>query len=647
MLKKFIFILAFAIPYVLMAQKPDTIRPVVKRQWTLSSDYSEEITIPVDTAFSLFHRHKMADKFSPFNAYPGNYGLPLYQINFFDRITNPDMFLYSYYYPFMHLPDNAVFMNTQIPFTELVFTYAGPTDQADQTFRIWHSQNVNRFLNFGLIYDIVYSLGQYSYQRSDNKTFTFYSSYTGEKYKLYFSLGINNITSVENGGIKNNSEMNTLTTQELEVNLGSLNNATNMLKNRNLLIVQKYTVNKKSSLIADTLQGNKQRKKFRVEGTFSHIFEWEINRRTYTDNYPGSGFYDTAYISRTFTHDSLSTSSLKNTIRFDFSTDETRKFRLGGGVGIRNEIFRYGQIIPNGFAPVSDTVVYADTVSWKNSNNVLIGRLFNDIGDKFRWIATGELYFSGYRAGDFTLDGKIIKSFDLKKGRVNWDILGKITNIQPSVWYERWGSNNFIWQNNFLKEFRINVGTELTYPARRMIIRFNYAIIKNYTDFGLDTLPSQYKSGLSVAALYIKKEFSAWKFHLSNDVLLQKSSNKTVLDLPLLTVRSAGFFEHNIHFKITNGYLNTQIGVEVFYNTPYYGYSYMPATGRYFSQNQFLTGDYPYINAFLNVKLKRTRFFLMFDHVNSGLTGYNYFMVPSYPMNIRMFKYGLAWTFYD
>jgi len=73
----------------------------------------------------------------------------------------------------------------------------------------------------------------------------------------------------------------------------------------------------------------------------------------------------------------------------------------------------------------------------------------------------------------------------------------------------------------------------------------------------------------------------------------------------------------------------------------------MPATGRFFRQNQTLTGDYPYVNAFLNIKLKRTRIFLMFDHINYGFNGYNYFMVPSNPMNIRMFKYGLAWTFYD
>ena len=29
---------------------------------------------------------------------------------------------------------------------------------------------------------------------------------------------------------------------------------------------------------------------------------------------------------------------------------------------------------------------------WNRSNNVLVGRLYNNIGEKFRWIATGELF---------------------------------------------------------------------------------------------------------------------------------------------------------------------------------------------------------------------------------------------------------------
>jgi hypothetical protein len=73
----------------------------------------------------------------------------------------------------------------------------------------------------------------------------------------------------------------------------------------------------------------------------------------------------------------------------------------------------------------------------------------------------------------------------------------------------------------------------------------------------------------------------------------------------------------------------------------------MPATGRFYNQDVTKTGDYPFINVFLNVKLKRTRIFVMFDHVNSGFMGYNYFMIPYYPQNTRMLRYGIAWTFYN
>lgn len=204
--------------------------------------------------------------------------------------------------------------------------------------------------------------------------------------------------------------MKALDTRDLEVNLGGLNKAKSMLKNRNLLLIQKYTINKKLQFSQDSTGATLQpKKKFRMNGTFSHILSMEINKKTYSDILPKSGFYDTTYISKTLTFDSLSARSIKNTIRFDFSTDETRKFRLGGGVGIRNELFKYSQILPTDTVPVSDTAV------WIKGNNVLVGRLFNDIGEKFRWVATGELYFSGYRAGDFDLDGNSSSHLILKK----------------------------------------------------------------------------------------------------------------------------------------------------------------------------------------------------------------------------------------
>jgi hypothetical protein len=642
MLKKlFIFFLAF--PAVISAQKADTLKHRITRQFTLSADYSEEVSLAFDTTFSLFNHYRRVEKVSEFNAWPGNYGQPLYQLNFFDRITDPDKFVYRYYSPYMHLPDNPVFMDTQVPFTEMSFIFAGPRDRAEQEFKIRHSQNVNRKLNFGLVFDIVYSLGQYAYQRAADRNFSLYSSYTGDKYKLYTQFGNNYTEGLENGGIKDPEQMKTYKTKDIETNLGSLSNAKTIMKNRNFLVVQRFRVNKPLSPQADSAIAGNERKGFRMSGTFSHIFTYDRTKRDYTDSYPLSGFYDTTFISESLTKDSLSMRNLSNTIRFDFSTDESRKFRLGGGVGVRNELLKYSQIVPTMTETPPDSVLS----TWNETNNALVGRLYNDIGNKFRWMATGEFYMTGRRSGDFTLDGVITKDFGFRKGVARWEITGSVTNIQPSVWFERYGSNHFKWDNSFQKEFRVNAGTRFVYPERKVTLRLNYSIIDNYTYFSTSAVPEQHTGGLSVASIMLKKEFQAWKFHLANEVLLQQSSNTDVVDLPLVAVRSAGFFEHNFNFKVTNGHLNTQIGVEVFYNTSYHSYSYMPSTGVYYNTADVKTGNYPYLSAFLNVKIKRTRILIMLDHFNHGWSGYNYFMVPSNPMNTLYFRWGFAWTFYD
>jgi hypothetical protein len=621
------------------AQEKEAPKKRILKQWTLTSDFAEEAALPFDTVFSLFHRYRLTDRNSLINATLGNYGLPFYQMNFFDRVTDPDKFLYAHYFPLMHHTDNAVFMNTQVPFTEMVWTYGQPRETSEQTFRVRHSQNVNRYLNFGLIYDIVYSLGQYNYQRADDKTFTFYSSYTGPKYKLYAAAGINNLTSYENGGIIDSEQLKILETRDVEVNLGGNNNAISVLRNRNLLLVQRYTVGGKTGKSDSTAAAKKG---FHgLSGTFSHILTLDYNKRTYSDNAPLSGFYETINTDSLTTFDSLYFRNLKNTIRFDFVTDTSRKFNIGIGVGLRNELRKYSQIMPT-----HDTN-FSEIATWKRTSNLLVGRLYNNIGRKFGWSANGELYLTGYRAGDFNLKGEILKSFDWKKGTASWIINGAVMSREPSFWHNQWGSNNFEWYNNLKKEFRIDVGTIFTYPARKAQLEFNYAIIDNYVDFGTDAFPSQHEGGLSVAAITARKEVKAWKFHLDGEILLQQSSNPDILDLPLFSTRSTFYFEHLFKFKSTNGRLNVQLGADAIYHTIYHPYSFMPSTGRFYRQDNVTAGNYPFLNVFLNLKLKRARIFIMYDHLNSGWMGYDYHMIPYYPQNVRMLRYGIAWTFYN
>ncbi len=83
------------------------------------------------------------------------------------------------------------------------------------------------------------------------------------------------------------------------------------------------------------------------------------------------------------------------------------------------------------------------------------------------------------------------------------------------------------------------------------------------------------------------------------------------------------------------------------YNTEYYADAYMPALRAFYSQQSYKTGNYPYIDAFVNIRVKRAKMFLLVEHLNAGLMNYDYFMVPSYPMPDRAIKFGIAWAFYD
>ncbi len=613
----------------------DTIFSSGSRQWTLSSDFTQEILVPLDTAFSLFHRYRITDKYSDFNAYTGNYGLPLYQINFFDREWRPDRFLYSHYLPFMWTPANTLFINTHVPFTELKWTNGGARNVAEQTFRVRHSQNASRFLNFGLIYDIVFNIGQYDLQRAVNKNFLFHTSYNRNIYTAYFSAGINNHESQENGGIAGEESLQQYAPADVPVVLNDLNGATSYLKNRYLMLVQRYSPGgKRDSVSGELIRSGPI--------TFSYIGTYEWNQRRYTDKYPITELYDTVMISKTQTADSLYQSLLSNTFRVDFAAGSTGRFRIGAGAGIRSELRKFAQVMPG------DTLTRPDMASSSTSSLVLTGKVFNNIGSKFGWTASGDFWFQGYRAGDFIVDGRIYRDFATKrKGTVTWDATGAVASYTPSFWYQQWGSNNFSWQNDISREFRLTVGSSLRWPERHLNIRFSYAIVDNFTYMGTEARPAQHQGGLSVASLLASKDFIFWKLHLDNTVLLQQSSNSEVLSLPLVTARSAFFFDHIFKFASTGGELSFQLGAEAMIHTPYNAMNYMPATGRYFSQSDSQTGNYPFINIFLNLKVKRTRIFIMADHINSELTGYNYFLVPGYPLNIRMIKYGIAWTFYD
>jgi len=71
----------------------------------------------------------------------------------------------------------------------------------------------------------------------------------------------------------------------------------------------------------------------------------------------------------------------------------------------------------------------------------------------------------------------------------------------------------------------------------------------------------------------------------------------------------------------------------------------MPALRQFYLQNEKKTGNYIYADFFINCKIQRVRFFVKYQHFNAGLMGYNYYMIPHYPMQDAAFKFGMSWIF--
>ena len=687
MIKSLAIPLLFILTLPLGAQSDTLKGKKVTRMFTLSPGFTEIMPVEIDTFITGFQQYKNIEKLTPFYISLGNNGLPVLETDFFKRNRDFDHFPYRFVKPYMHHTANNTFIDTQVPFTELKFFFGGPRNVAEQVLGIRHSQNVNQNFNVGLNLDVINSLGQYSYQKAENKSFTLHTSYLGKRYQLLGAWSLNNMTRLENGGVafENMTDSGSgdpsflagYDTRDVPVNLDRLNSAGTEMRNRNLLLVQSYRIggdgrsgpvtgrnrdpgtatgidpatDPDKRVAADALVEKITERdtvvsgKGRLEGTLTHIMTWDRTGSLYHDSSPLSGFYDTTYISSATvnypTSDTLSFRVLKNSLKFGFAAGSESRFRLGIEAGIRNELYMYSQNVPT----FSESL--ADTIRNTASSNALTGRVFNTIGDRFAWEANGELWFTGLRAGDFILKGNIEGSLGKEGKGITAIARGELSSQSPHWWQNQWGSNNFIWKNDFSNEVSLIVGGEITMPGLNLLLSADYALLTDHIWYDNNALPGQYSGSISVLSIRAENELKFWKFRFRNRLLTQSTSHASIIPLPLLTVKSSLSLDHEFRFKSTGGRLETSIGAEVLWFSPYYGPAYMPATGIFHTQDHTQTGNYPYLNVFLNLKLKRTRGFIAFDHVNQGLSGYDYFMVPGYPQSVRTFRYGIAWTFYN
>ena len=102
---------------------------------------------------------------------------------------------------FFTRPDQVLFTNSNVPYTNLTYYKAGNKVNGEERFKSYFSVNVNKQLAFGFNIDYLYGRGYYQNQSTSHFNAGLFGSYIGEKYQVQAVYNNFFLKMNENGGI--------------------------------------------------------------------------------------------------------------------------------------------------------------------------------------------------------------------------------------------------------------------------------------------------------------------------------------------------------------------------------------------------------------------------------------------------------------
>jgi len=484
----------------------------------------------------------------------------------------------------------------------------------EQVFKMLFSNTFKNKLNLTLGFNRYSGIGFYKNQQSFTNNFYTTSNYTSKKGRAgyYAYVLYNKVKHQENGGISNDTmflEDVTVNKLLLPVNLS---NAKREYRNTSFDINPWFRLNK-------TEDSSK---------TLSHFIDYQFNYSgTYTKYVdPNSGsesFYKVYYLDTESTKDSSHWRSISNGLNY---TLKLNPINTKLKIGYKNEINQVYQYLDSTFT----------------NNSVNAGVYISD--NNYSGFAKVNYIVNGPNATDYSMDinNRYYRRIAKIPFTVNFNVNAE--KRHPDFIYNNWVSNHYIWTNNFSPTDKFQSTLSVSTTDNRFDIGVVYQSIKNLIYFNELAIPEQTPIGIENLSLFIHKDVLLFKhLGINGRYNYQSSSYQAIVSVPNHIVNGALYYQGNL-FKRA---LQLQIGFNAQYFSGFYGYAYMPATNQYYVQTKKTVGNYPYVDFFLNARIKPVRIFVKIDHVTQGFLGNNYSLVPGYLQNDRAFKFGINWLFFD
>lgn len=388
--------------------------------------------------------------------------------------------------------------------------------------------------------------------------------------------------------------------------------------------------------------------------SFIHTMSFDNYNRIYQayktpENYYADDFYNAAdFVRGDSIYDKTSHFRLQNTFAISLLEGFNKWAKAGLKAFASSDLRHF--VLPN---------TDGGTTTYDEHSLSIGGQLQKTQGRTLHYDVVAETWLTGEDAGQLKIDGSIDVNFPVFGDTVTLRAKGFFHHLNPTFYYRHYHSRHFWWDNDDLsKIIHSRIEGVFTYRKTRTSLRVAVDELKNYTymamSYDIDNefnrtgnkVSIAQKSGaISLFTVSLSQDFKLGPLHWDNVITYQKSSDNDVIPLPDINIYSNLY----LRFKIAR-VLKCDLGADIRYFTKYYAPDYSPALGQYAVQTgnvRVKTGNYPLVNAYANFHLKRTRFFVMMSHVNGGSGSKEYFLTPHYPLNGRIFRFGLSWNFFN
>lgn len=621
--------------------------------WIVDKTLGTHYKSTIDTLPYNYQKQAIPSMVTDAYATTGNLGAEGQTQIFFERNPHSDFFFNDALKAWMPSIETTKFYNVYIPMTLLSYNFGGNKKSNQDRLRAIFAGNVNRRIGVGANLDYLYSKGSYESQAAKDFNFGFTTYYNGDRYQVQAFYNHYNMLNKENGGITN--DLYILDPAELQGGVSKIdpkNIPTRLSAAHTKVWGQELYVNQafnlgfwKEEAVNDTLT----REVYVPVTKFLWTFDYQNARHKFsnTNATQAQNFWQNFYLNAQETNDKTSYWKMQNTLGVQLIEGFQKWAKFGLSAYASYEIRKYTQMtdsvtmlspLPDGLTPLPQGV----TVDPNGTQNLLWvgGRITKQQGSILTYNADAKFGLIGDVIGDIDISGDIATRFKLFGDTVSIKANGHFRNTAQPYLIQHYISNNFAWDNDFGKTRSFKVGGELTIPWTRTIISAGFENIQNHVYFDKNGLPAQEKDNIQVfsATLLQRIKFGIWNW--DNSITYQTSSKSEVIPIPTLAIYSNMY----LFFKAFKD-LYVQFGVDCNYYTRYYAPVYQPATMTFHIQDEMKIGNYPFMNVYLTCKLKKTRFFVMFSHVNQGWFSKEYFSMPHYPLNPRRLQFGISVDF--